>query len=146
MKLALLLLCAPALLASCGLTRPKPPEYPFEQLAEGLVVHDLLVPEEGPVVQMGDRLTLEYSIALADSGELVDSSADRGQPHELTLEPGAVFPGMERGLLGMRLLGRRELLVPAELGYGAAGLPPRIPPDAALRVTLEVLSLERPAD
>ena len=144
MKLSLFLSCLAPLVVSCGLLRSKAPEYPFEQRPDGLVVHDLLVPEEGLMVQMGDRLTLEYSIALVESGELVDSSADRGQPHVFTLEPGAVFPGMERGLLGMRLLGRRELVVPAELGYGAQGLPPRIPPDADLRVTLEVLALERP--
>lgn len=145
MKSLILWLCSAPLLVSCGLLRsdPEPPEYPFEERLDGLVVHDLLVPDDGPVVQMGDRLSLEYSIALADSGEMVDSSAERGQPFELLLEPGAVFPGMERGVLGMRLRGRRVLLVPAELGFGAQGLPPRIPPDADLRVTVEVLALER---
>lgn len=143
MQRSLLSSCLFLLVASCGLLRPKPPDYPFQEQKDGLVVHDLLVPAEGPSVRMGDLLTLEYTIELADGGEVVDSSAERGRPFVFTLEPGAVFPGLERGLLGMRLRGSREILVPAALGYGEQGLPPRVPPGADLRVMVELLELER---
>ncbi len=143
-----LVACALGLLAlpGCGLLRASPPEYPYEERADGLVVHDLLVPEDGPAVALGDRLTIAYSIELAAEGTVVDSTAERGSPFELELVPGAVFAGLERGLLGMRLRGSREIFVPAALGYGERGLPPRIPPGADLRVLVELIELERAAE
>lgn len=129
-------------LGGCGLLRPHPPDYPVVTFPDGLVLRDRVVPGAGPAVGFGDTLALEYTIRLKDTGEVVDSSLERGSPFELRLVPGAVFPGLERGLLGMRVRGRRILRVPSSLGYGEAGLPPRIPPDADLIVNVEVVELE----
>ena len=139
--LPFLLLCP--LLTGCGLLRPKPPEYPPVELEGGLIVQDLVIPDDGPEARHGDYVTIAYSIALAGDGTMVDSSDERGQPFRFQLEEGAVFPGLERGLLGMRLKGRRRILVPSEMGYGSLGAPPRIPPDADLNIKVELMELER---
>ena len=139
--LACLLLLAP--LAGCGLFRVRPPVYPALELGLGLVARDLVVPDEGPTAKAGDRVTIDYWIRLAASGKMVDSSTERGQPITFVLKPGAVFPGLVRGIPGMRERGSRRLYVPAELAYGAAGLPPRIPPASDLSVEVELLELHQ---
>ena len=78
-------------------------------------------------------------IALED-GTVVDSSLDRGTPLEITLLPGEIdVPGLAQGLMGMRVLSRRRLLVPPELAYGEEGLPPLVPPNSTLVIDLELL-------
>ena len=55
-----------------------------------------------------------------------------GQPFQFPLGAGQVIPGWDQGVLGMRVGGRRKLIIPADLAYGAQGYPPSIPADAAL--------------
>jgi FKBP-type peptidyl-prolyl cis-trans isomerase len=138
----LLLALLPCALSACGLLRDRPPEYEPVQLASGVRVQDLVVPEEGPVAASGDRVTIDYRLALLD-GTVADSSRDRGQPISFVLGDGEVPAGLEQGIQGMRLLGRRRVRIPPELGYGSQGRPPRIPPDSVLVVDVELLALER---
>jgi len=126
--------------SSCGWLRPKPPEYPAKRLESGLVVHDLVVPTEGEVAAPGDEVELDYVMRL-DDGSVIDSSLETGQRLRFRIGEGQVPAGLEEGVVGMRLFGRRELIVPPALGYGAEGVPPRIPPDATLRFELELMSL-----
>jgi len=132
-------------LSSCAWLRPKPPEYDPIRLESGLIVHDLVVPEGGEIARRGDRVTICYTIRLEDWTP-VDSSLDRGQPVGFRIGDGEVPVGLEQGVEGMRLFGRRELLVPPDLAYGAEGMPPLIPPDATLRFEIELMTIERPPE
>lgn len=105
-----------------------------------LVTNDI-VEGEGPAAKQGDDVTVQYVGALYDSGEEFDASWDRGQPFELTLGSGTVIEGWEQGLVGMKAGGRRELIIPPDLGYGAAGQPPTIPGDATLVFIVDMESI-----
>jgi peptidylprolyl isomerase len=127
--------------SSCAMFRPRPPVYEPLVTNSGLRLRDLVVPVEGRVVAEGDRVTIHYTLSLED-GTPVDSSLERGEPISFRLGEGQAPRGLEEGLIGMRVLGRRKLRVPPELGYGAEGRPPNIPPDATLRIEVELLRVE----
>lgn len=106
-----------------------------------LIVKDLVV-GTGPAAKPGDPLTVQYLGALAKTGKVFDASWSRGaQPFPLTLGQGEVIAGWDKGLVGMRVGGRRELIIPADLAYGAAGQPPTIPPNAALIFIVDLISI-----
>ena len=130
-------------LTSCAWFRARPPVYEPFRLESGVIVQDLVVPESERIAVPGDRVTICYTILLED-GTRVDSSLDRGQPIEFQLGAGDVPRGLDEGVVGMRLYGRRQLIVPPELAYSAEGMPPLIPPDATLRFEVELMGLEPP--
>lgn len=130
--------------SSCALFRARPPVYPSEQRADGLVVQDLLVPRNLDLAQAadGDRVTLDY-VARVKDGEVVDSSLERGQPAVFVLGNGEMpLVGLDRGVIGMRLGGRRRILAPPGLAFGEAGVPGLVPPDATIDFTVELVGLE----
>jgi peptidylprolyl isomerase len=96
-----------------------------------LVVRDL-VPGDGPVLRAGSQVTVQYVGVAWSDGEQFDASWGRGQPFQLALGAGSVIPGWDRGLVGMRVGGRRLLVIPPELGYGPQGQPPDIGPNETL--------------
>ena len=105
-----------------------------------LVVKDIVV-GKGPAAKKGDRLSMQYvGVTYADGNEF-DSSWDRGQPFKLVLGKGSVIKGWDQGLVGIRRGGRRELIIPAKLAYGATGQPPSIPPNATLVFIVDALSV-----
>jgi len=124
-------------LSSCAWFRPDPPEYDSHRLPSGLVVRDLVVPESGAEVASGDTVAVNYELRLADRS-LIESSSTSGRPLRFQVGAGKVPNGLDEGVLGMRLFGRRRLTVPPELGYGSEGRPPRIP-DATLIFDLELM-------
>ena len=86
----------------------------------------------GPEVKDGDTVHVQYTGTLT-SGKKFDSSYDHGgNPFKVTVGQGEVIKGWDEGLLGMRVGGKRRLRIPSNLGYGAAGSPPDIPPNAGL--------------
>lgn len=96
-----------------------------------LVTNDL---EEGsgPAAKAGDEVSVQYVGVNYKSGKEFDASWSRGEPFTFALGSGMVIPGWEEGIEGMKVGGRRELIIPSELGYGAAGSPPAIPPNETL--------------
>jgi len=106
-----------------------------------LVANDL---EEGsgPAAKAGDEVSVQYVGVNYKSGKEFDASWSRGEPFTFALGSGMVIPGWEEGVEGMKVGGRRELIIPPELGYGAAGSPPAIPPNETLVfvVDLEAIS------
>ncbi len=105
-----------------------------------LVTNDI-VEGEGPEAADGDSVTVQYVGALYDNGQEFDASWDRGEPFELTLGGGTVIDGWDQGLVGMKAGGRRELIIPPDLGYGAQGSPPTIPGDATLVFIVDMVSI-----
>lgn len=106
-----------------------------------LVVKDLRK-GTGVAAQGGDKITVHYTGVLYENGKKFDSSWDTGQPFPpFILEANAVIPGWDKGLIGMRVGGRRELIVPPRLAYGAQGSPPSIPPNATLVFVIDLLKV-----
>ncbi len=101
---------------------------------EELVVQDLIV-GKGTAAKSGDTVAVQYVGVLFDDGSEFDASWNgkrRGDPFEFPLGAGQVIPGWDQGVVGMKPGGRRKLIIPAELAYGAQGFPPDIPPDTPL--------------
>jgi peptidylprolyl isomerase len=96
-----------------------------------LVQKDLEV-GTGPAAKAGDEVTVHYVGVGYDSKEQFDASWDRGEPLPFTLGSGMVIPGWEQGVEGMKVGGRRELVIPPNLAYGSAGFPPAIGPNETL--------------
>ena len=110
---------------------PAPTELVSNDIVEG----------EGPAAKDGDSVTVQYVGALYDTAEEFDASWDRGEPFELTLGGGTVIEGWDQGLVGMKAGGRRELIIPPDLGYGPQGSPPTIPANATLVFIVDMISI-----
>jgi peptidylprolyl isomerase len=94
----------------------------------------------GESPKAGQNVTVHYTGTLED-GTKFDSSVDRGQPYPFRIGTGAVIKGWDEGVMTMKVGGKRRLIIPAKLGYGAAGYPPDIPPNATLIFEVELLSV-----
>jgi FKBP-type peptidyl-prolyl isomerase-like protein len=104
-----------------------------------LMIKDI-IKGHGPMARNGDVLTVNYVGALYRSDKVFDSSWHRDEPFAFTLGKGTVIEGWERGFAGMRVGGRRELIIPAALAYGNQGSPPTIPPDSTLIFVVDLLA------
>ncbi len=94
----------------------------------------------GEAAKTGDLVTVNYVGTLTD-GTKFDSSIDRGTPFQFTLGQNRVIQGWEKGGLGMKVGEKRKLTIPPELGYGANGFPPIIPPNATLIFEVDLLKI-----
>jgi FKBP-type peptidyl-prolyl cis-trans isomerase len=93
----------------------------------------------GPTPQTGQMLSVHYTGTL-QNGTKFDSSLDRGQPYQFRIGTGAVIKGWDEGLMTMKVGGKRKLIVPPGLGYGARGNPPNIPGNSTLLFDVELIS------
>ena len=105
-----------------------------------LVVEDLVV-GDGLEATTGAKVSVHYTGALV-SGEKFDSSLDRGVPFEFTIGEGQVIPGWEMGVTGMKVGGKRKLIIPPQLAYGERGAGGVIPPNSTLVFEIELLGVE----
>jgi FKBP-type peptidyl-prolyl cis-trans isomerase len=96
-----------------------------------------------PGAQNGDFVWVNYTGKLS-TGEQFDTSVGR-EPFRFTLGEGKVIKGWDEGVVGMKVGEKRQLVIPPELGYGAAGAPPKIPGNATLIFDIEMIGLARPA-
>jgi FKBP-type peptidyl-prolyl cis-trans isomerase len=106
----------------------------------GLRYIDLVV-GKGREAQLGDIASVHYSGWLQD-GRKFDSSVDRKQPFDFRLGAGRVIRGWDEGVMGMHIGGKRKLIIPPDLGYGARGAGNVIPPNAMLIFDVELLDLK----
>ncbi len=112
----------------------------FQRTASGLYVKDL-AEGSGEAVAAGQTAVVHYTGWLPD-GTKFDSSRDRNEPLAFTVGVGRVIPGWEEGVTGMRVGGRRMLVIPPALGYGAQGAGTVIPPNATLVFDIELLEVQ----
>ena len=94
----------------------------------------------GAVADEGDEVIVHYVGLNYKSGKEFDASWNRGEPFRFELGAGMVIPGWDQGVEGMKVGGRRELVIPPELGYGTAGSPPAIPPNETLVFVIDLLA------
>ena len=107
--------------------------------ASGLQYWDIVV-GTGTTAAPGNTVKVHYSGFLT-SGEKFDSSRDRGEPFSFPLGAGQVIKGWDEGVAGMKVGGQRQLRIPPQLGYGAAGAGGAIPPNATLIFDVELLDV-----
>jgi len=120
-------------------TTPAKPGESTEKAGE-LKIKDLVV-GKGAAAKPGDNVSVHYTGWLMD-GTKFDSSVDRGQPFEFALGQGQVIPGWDKGVVGMKVGGKRELIIPPELAYGDQGAGGSIPPNATLKFNVELLAIK----
>lgn len=108
-----------------------PKQLEIEDLEEG----------SGPEAKAGDEVTVQYVGVNYKNGEEFDASWG-GEPFSFQLGAGFVIPGWDKGIEGMKVGGRRELIIPPNLAYGTAGSPPSIGPNETLIFVVDLLAIE----
>ena len=155
MKVIALRLAWPLLLmlcVACSEREQRPAEVSSSTTttADGLAITELAA-GEGAAIGAGSVAVVHYSGWLFDSGapdhkgRKFDSSVDRGEPFRFTLGGGEVIRGWDQGVEGMKVGGKRRLVIPAALGYGERGAGGVIPPGATLVFDVELLGIESAA-
>jgi peptidylprolyl isomerase len=118
---------------------------PTVEVPKGSPPQSLVVKEiekgSGEEAKSGDEVTVQYVGVDYKNGKEFDSSWSRSEPFTFTLGSGQVIPGWEKGVEGMKVGGRRELIVPPQLGYGKAGSPPAIGPNETLVFVIDLLEI-----
>ena len=116
---------------------PKPTGTPPRKL-----VKEDIVKGKGPGAKPGDTVTVNYVGVNFSNGQEFDSSWDSGAAFPVQLGAGMVIEGWDKGLVGIRKGGRRILTIPPEMGYGAEGYPPDIPPNETLVFVVDAVSID----
>ena len=135
-----------ALIASSSVTPAAAQGAPgkMSELPSGLKYTDEKV-GTGAIATAGHKVNVHYTGWLYNNGQKgakFDSSLDRGQPFSFALGAQQVIKGWDEGVAGMRVGGKRTLIIPPELGYGARGAGGVIPPNATLVFDVELLGVE----
>jgi len=110
----------------------------------GLAYKDVKV-GEGAEAKPGMKVTVDYAGWIDEGdrkGKMFDNSYDRGQAFTFTLGAGQVIKGWDQGVAGMKVGGKRTLMIPAELGYGSRGAGAAIPPNSDLIFEVELLAVK----
>jgi peptidylprolyl isomerase len=120
-------------------------DKPFIDFPDGpppadLVITDL-VEGTGPVAQAGQTVSVHYVGVAHSTGEEFDSSYDRGQPLDFGLGRGQVISGWDTGIQGMKVGGRRQLIIPPQLAYGTRGAGGAIGPNETLIFVCDLVAV-----
>lgn len=140
-KYSLLLLCffSFSLFADEAAQKPKAEGKKYKEVKK-LKITDLKK-GKGAEAKEGKVVSVHYTGWLVD-GTKFDSSVDRGQPFSFSLGKGEVIKGWDKGVEKMKVGGKRRLEIPPDMGYGANGAPPVIPPNATLVFEVELLDVK----
>ena len=144
--LALSITLAGATLLAAGATTPAAAQTPGSTMtsASGLKIQDTKV-GTGASPKTGQTCVMHYTGWLYENGakgKKFDSSLDRGQPFEFPIGTRRVIAGWDEGVASMKVGGKRTLIIPPELGYGARGAGGVIPPNATLIFEVELLDVK----
>ncbi|MEU9851866.1 FKBP-type peptidyl-prolyl cis-trans isomerase [Streptomyces sp. NPDC047974] len=126
------------------------PAKPAVQVPDGdapaeLTVRDLVV-GDGAEAKPGTVVRVHYVGVTFETGKEFDASWDRGEPFKFALGGGRVIKGWDRGVRGMKVGGRREIVVPPRLGYGKQSPSPSIPAGSTLVFVVDLLSVVGPGE
>lgn len=121
------------------------PSKPAVELIDGPAPTDLEITDitvgEGPEAKAGQQVSVHYVGVAHSTGQQFDASYDRGQPLQFGLGIGQVIQGWDQGVQGMRVGGRRRLVIPPQLGYGARGAGGVIKPNETLIFVVDLLGV-----
>ncbi len=109
--------------------------------ASGLKYVDVVV-GKGASPTAGKMVKVHYTGTL-ENGKKFDSSVDRNEPFSFTIGVGQVIKGWDEGVMTMKVGGKRKLIIPSKLGYGAQGAGGAIPPNATLLFDVELLDVSK---
>ncbi len=136
---------AAALIGAAGIVlSPTLAQAEMKTSATGLKYEDTKT-GDGAEAKPGQNLSMHYTGWLYNDGKKgkkFDSSLDRGQPFEFGLGQGQVIAGWDEGIAGMKVGGKRTLIIPPALGYGARGAGGVIPGNATLMFDVELLGVK----
>jgi FKBP-type peptidyl-prolyl cis-trans isomerase len=113
---------------------------PGQPLPTELAIRDVTV-GTGAEATSGKQVTVNY-VGMLPDGTVFDASARHGEPITFALGAGQVIPGWEQGIAGMKVGGKRQLVIPPNLAYGARGAGSVIPPNATLLFEVELLDVK----
>lgn len=121
--------------------QPKTDEIPEKDFDTTGLQIETISEGTGKTAAIGDYVSVHYTGTLTN-GTKFDSSWDRGEPFTFRLGAGNVIKGWEAGVKGMKVGEKRKLIIPPQLGYGAAGSPPKIPSNATLIFEIDLLDVK----
>jgi peptidylprolyl isomerase len=130
----------PSATATAEAKKPKV-KVPSGKPPKKLVIKDLKE-GTGPAAQPGQTVTVQYVGVNFKGGKQFDASWDRGEPFSFPLGGGQVIQGWDQGVAGMKVGGRRMLVIPPDLGYGPDGQPPVIKPNETLVFVIDLLAVQ----
>jgi peptidylprolyl isomerase len=122
------------------LTKKPQIEVPDAPPPCNLVIGDI-VTGTGPAAQFGQQLTMKYVGVLYSTGKQFDASWDSGQDFPFTLGAGGVIAGWDQGMVGMKVGGRRQLIIPPALGYGDQPQGADIPANSTLIFVVDLVKI-----
>lgn len=138
---------APATDSAVPVVQTVPPVPAMEPQQDPLIKTDVKI-GTGAMAGPGSTVAVHYTgwlykpMATRQRGRQFDSSIARGEPIEFVLGIGRVIKGWDQGVAGMKVGGKRTLIIPAHLAYGKRGSPGSIPPDADLIFDVELVSVK----
>jgi peptidylprolyl isomerase len=115
-------------------------EFPAAELTGDLQSRDL-IEGDGAIAEAGQQAVVHYVGIAHSTGEEFDASYNRGAPFTFPLGGGRVIAGWDQGVQGMKIGGRRELIIPPHLGYGDRGAGDAIKPGETLIFVVDLLDL-----
>ena len=133
--------------ACCRSPHPQPQPLPPQELKPCHCTKTDLTPGTGAEIKSGQNALVHYTGWLYDAaapenkGKQFDSSVG-GEPFDFPLGGGMVIPGWDQGVVGMKVGGKRRLVIPPEMGYGSAGAGGVIPPGATLVFDVELVEIQ----
>jgi peptidylprolyl isomerase len=147
MALSIIILVGVMAIGLRGWTEPKTlykapkQEKAMTKTMTGLKYTDLEV-GTGKEAKKGLQVVVHYTGSFYPDGKVFDSSVSRGEPFSFRLGTGQVIKGWDEGVEGMKIGGKRHLVIPPELAYGESGAANVIPPNSTLQFDIELLELK----
>jgi peptidylprolyl isomerase len=150
---ALIALRTPKPLPEVGYTEAQPPVPPTSRpaaplasgphtvTADGLTIIEVKE-GTGPAVKPSDHVHVHYIGRLYYGGDVFDNSYDRGHPESFVADPDHLIPGFAEGLVGLKVGGKRELIIPPQLGYRDQAQGDKIPANSTLLFDIELMSID----